>query len=98
MPVYVDALFQMESRNPQARLVGSRNGHHWCHMWADAEEELHAFAAQLGMRRSWAHVTSIVHYDLTPGKRALALSRGALETSVPAWRRSQACPPTAPAS
>jgi hypothetical protein len=98
MAAYVDALFRLESKNPQAFALGQKTGHRWCHLWADSEEELHTFAALLGMRRSWVHVTSLAHYDLTPNKRAQALRHGALESTVPTWRRAQACGPTASAS
>ncbi|MGW5703892.1 DUF4031 domain-containing protein [Amycolatopsis japonica] len=32
--------------------VGGRSGH-WSHLIADTEDELHAFAAQLGLPRRW---------------------------------------------
>ncbi|WP_122711357.1 DUF4031 domain-containing protein, partial [Pseudomonas viridiflava] len=28
-------------------------GREWCHLVADSLDELHAFAARLGLRRSW---------------------------------------------
>jgi hypothetical protein len=49
-----------------------------CHMIADSEEELHAFARKLGMSRSWFHDQSRwPHYDLTPSRRISALQKGA---------------------
>lgn len=48
----------------------------WCHMIGDTEEELHAMAARLGMRREWYQGD---HYDLRPDGRALALALGAQE-------------------
>jgi len=57
----------------------------WCHMVSDtSEEELHAFAAKLGLKRSWAQLrpkASAAHYDLTPLRRALAIKLGAVEVS-----------------
>lgn len=83
MAVYVDQLFFAESRDPQAYRVGQRNGHRWCHLWADSDDELHAFAARLGMKRAWFQDSpSLHHYDLTPEKRALAIRLGALEGHV----------------
>lgn len=54
----------------------------WCHMWADTEDELHSFAAILGLRRAWMHhsrglVGDFKHYDLRPSKRDRALQMGA---------------------
>lgn len=59
-----------------------------CHLMTDDGdlEALHAFAARLGLRRSWFQPLSTPHYDLTASKRALALELGA--TFVPA--RAQA--------
>ena len=53
-----------------------------CHLMADTQEELHAFAARLGLRRSWfAASHRWPHYDLTANKRQQALRLGALEVS-----------------
>jgi Protein of unknown function (DUF4031) len=55
-----------------------------CHLTTDGDlEELHAFAARIGMRRAWFqdHPTA-PHYDLTPLRRQLAVQLGAKE--VPA--------------
>lgn len=40
-------------------------------------EELHEFAALLGLRREWFQARSIPHYDLTGSAYVLALERGA---------------------
>lgn len=53
-----------------------------CHLIADTDEELHAIAARIGMRRAWhqappKHSTS--HYDLTASRRAAAIRVGAVE-------------------
>jgi hypothetical protein len=58
----------------------------WCHMLSDTGnlDELHAFAARLGLRRSWFQNKRFApHYDLRPSKRALAVSLGAREVT---WR------------
>jgi hypothetical protein len=51
--------------------------------------ELHAFAARIGLRRAWFQDRSTPHYDLSPGKRELALDAGAVfvEARVQARRR-----------
>jgi hypothetical protein len=93
MAVYVDPLFDTRgwSSNwpyPEAR-----------HLMADTEEELHAAAHQIGMRRAWfqagppAH--SVAHYDLTRRRRAKAVAFGAIEVSrgfTPARRDLQEGP------
>lgn len=56
----------------------------WCHMWADTDDELHALAAKIGMRRQWLQDQGkgkLRHYDLTPPKRAAAVKAGAIEAS-----------------
>jgi hypothetical protein len=63
-----------------------------CHLTIEPDEHdqfdlerLHAFAASIGMRRSWFQNKDPVapHYDLTPSRRTLALRMGAV--FVP-WR------------
>lgn len=49
-----------------------------CHLTADTLEELHAFAARLGMKREWFQPKSTPHYDLTASKRERALELGAV--------------------
>jgi hypothetical protein len=50
---------------------------HWCHMASDADfDELHAFAARLGIARR--HFQGD-HYDLPPHGRARAVELGAEE-------------------
>lgn len=72
MPVYVD------SARIRAKL--GRWPANWSHLVADTEEELHEFAAALGLRREWfqGH-TRIPHYDVTDEKRKEAIARGAVE-------------------
>ena len=77
MSVYVDKLFDTtwadRRKWPYARS---------CHLTADTPEELHAFAAKLGLRRAWYQERprfALCHYDLTASKRALAVKFGAIE-------------------
>lgn len=53
-----------------------------CHMIADTDDELHAMAALIGLKRSWHQAVpkhSISHYDLVGSKRTLAVAVGAIE-------------------
>ena len=53
---------------------------HWCHMVSDASfEELHAFAASLGIPRERFQRD---HYDLPPALRGRAIESGALEGTI----------------
>lgn len=50
-----------------------------CHIVSDTlVEELHDFAAQLGMKRSWFQDKRIPHYDISKGKRDTAIQLGAV--------------------
>lgn len=52
-------------------------------MSADSLDELHTFAGQIGMRRSWFQNHRLVpHYDLTATRRRLAVRMGATETTA----------------
>jgi hypothetical protein len=67
MAVYVD--------NERIRWRGKL----WCHLVADSLEELHAFAARIGLRRSWFQDrASYPHYDVTTDVRERALVAGAV--------------------
>lgn len=72
MTVYVD---NMQRRARVGRLTAV-----WSHLMADTSAELHAFAAQLGMRRAWVQHEGkpLEHYDLTEPKRQRALALGAV--------------------
>ena len=85
MTVYVDPLFTWAGLYrgkdaEQAKRVGGRNGHQWCHLFADKKdsEELHLLAQHIGLLREWFQRN---HYDLTPGKRKLAVRLGAVEVT-----------------
>ena len=59
-------------------------GLRWCHLLADDIDELHRFAASLGIQRSSYQgppKTSAPHYDLTAFERARAISLGAVMCS-----------------
>ena len=65
------------------------------HLQADTPEELHAFAAKLGLKRSWFQTRpkrpELDHYDLTRSKRDMALALGAVdEHGLGAARRNVA--------
>ncbi len=70
MAVYVDnAVFQWRGRR-------------WAHLLADDLDELHAFAARLGMpRRAFQDKASGAHYDVTVELREHALRLGAVAIS-----------------
>ena len=53
---------------------------HWCHLVSDTDfEELHAFAAAMGIPRRRFQGD---HYDLHPGLRERALELGAVEVGT----------------
>ncbi|KVP56193.1 hypothetical protein WJ91_17825 [Burkholderia ubonensis] len=59
-------------------------GRVWCHMVADTPDELHAFAARLGLKRSWFQIASVYpHYDVTISVRTRALQMGAVLADRP---------------
>lgn len=84
MAIYVDPL------------MSCRDKRYWkwdkaCHLFADNLEELHAFAAGLGLKREWFQDhPRLAHYDLTSSKRKLAVQQGAVELdtrqAVYKWR------------
>lgn len=55
-----------------------------CHMIADSDEELHAFAKSIGLKREWFqpprdNMYGFPHYDLTARRRSQAVRKGAVE-------------------
>jgi hypothetical protein len=57
------------------------HGLRWCHLLADDLDELHRFAASLGIRRTSYQgppKTAIPHYDLTGFERRMAIALGAV--------------------
>jgi hypothetical protein len=81
MSVYVDDAF-IQASVPNGSATHSSK---WCHLTADTPEELHAFAARLGLKRSYFQPGKPIggkpspfwHYDLTESKRARAIALGA---------------------
>lgn len=77
MTIYVDNMF--------IEATVGRITSKWCHLFSDLNDttELHAFAASIGLRRSWFQTKAGQewgdHYDVTLGKRAAAVRRGAEE-------------------
>jgi len=72
MTVYVD------------EAIWRRHGRAWCHMIADDIDELHRFAADLGIHRSSYQgppKTTKPHYDLTAWERRKAISLGAVAST-----------------
>lgn len=71
MTVYVD-----DVRHAFGRMV-------MCHMWADSLDELLAMADRIGVQRKWLQKppkASWVHFDISLGKKDLAIRAGAVLT------------------
>ncbi len=91
MTVYVD---NMRMRVPKR--IGTVRGGRWSHLIADTEEELHAFAARLGLQRSWfqdprdkhpewpadSYAANTWHYDVVDAKRRQAIELGAVAVGL----------------
>ena len=71
MSVYVD-----DMRAPYGRMV-------MCHMTADSSEELLTMARIIGVSERWIQKrgTWQEHFDISLGKRALAVKAGAVEVT-----------------
>ena len=86
MAVYVD-----DARIP-ARVGRIRA--RWSHLFADSQDELHAFAECIGLRRSWfqpgkpvgGKPSRLWHYDVTDAMRARAIATGAQPVGVREFR------------
>ena len=86
--VYVDTLRHHGQTNCPLIFRGRKS----CHMYADSLEELHAFAAKIGMKLRWFQKHRIVdHYDLNESRRKRAVFEGAIEQNrdqtIATWRR-----------
>lgn len=75
MAVYVDRIQTAVKVSTEA----ARYGKEWCHMIADAIEELHEMALAIGLKREYFQDKLLPHYDLTPSRRKLAIEKGAIE-------------------
>lgn len=73
MTVYVDDMHRYDAGRFRRMKMS--------HMIADTDEELHAMAARIGISRRWYQGD---HYDISLGKRALAVTAGAVEIT---WRQ-----------
>jgi len=71
--------------NVEDKATGRRYNSSWSHLTADTKDELHTFAARLGLQRRWFQdkPRGLWHYDVTAPKRALAVRLGAQPIS---WR------------
>jgi hypothetical protein len=87
--IYVDDIIDWPGDiAPQAKKFGKK----WCHLWCDPgeEEQLHAFAKKIGLRREYYQLHRIVnHYDLIPSKRELAIFQGARPMQMIEWFKSR---------
>lgn len=74
----------------------------WSHMTADTDEELHAMAIHIGLRREWFQPNerrpAANHYDVTDSMRARAIRAGAIPERWEdgATRRRRAATPIEP--
>lgn len=50
------------------------NNKTWCHLMADTDQELEAFAHRVGLPKSWKHGD---HYDLVSSQRLHVIRNGA---------------------
>jgi hypothetical protein len=81
MAVYVDPVTNHVGLDkPVTRRYGTR----WTHMIADSRAELDAMAVAIGLQTKYIQDYGkwSEHYDLTPSKRALAVSLGAIEITT----------------
>lgn len=77
MTVYVDRAHIPATVPNGGRSITST----WCHLTADSSEELLEFASRLGLKAEWLQRDGRPgeHFDVTAGKRRLAVSLGAVE-------------------
>lgn len=60
-----------------------KHGYAWFHLMADSIQELHGFAAGIGLpARAFHRGARHPHYDVTAGQRQRALRRGAVAISA----------------
>ncbi len=67
MTVYIDDMYRYA--------FGAFKGMRMSHMIADSDEELHAMAARIGMKREWFQGD---HYDVPLPNRELAIEAGGI--------------------
>jgi len=83
MVVYVD---EMRIWGPTGLACFAKGS---CHLTADSEDELTAFARRLGLKDEWFQDTRVPHYDLTPARRRSALEYGAVFVPARAQARKR---------
>jgi hypothetical protein len=91
MAIYVDEISLYNDASIKADARG--NGNRWSHLIGDTDEELHAFAALLGLKRSWFQAQrnpALNHYDVVPSVRARAIRMGAIALSGQEFREKLA--------
>ena len=76
MTVWVDTLINVRGGSPAWRWPTA------CHLFSDDLDELHRFAAQIGLKRSWFQGGDVPHYDLNARKRRRAVEAGAVPLMV----------------
>lgn len=74
MAVYVDDMYKY----PIGRLSRMKMSH----MIADTEEELLEMVDKIGVQRKWIQNTDPPHFDISKGKRELAIELGAIPLSM----------------
>lgn len=76
MMVYVDDMYKYA--------IGAFRGMRMSHMAADTTEELVRMAEKIGLNPSWIQHSGTwrEHFDVSEGKRALAIANGAAEKSM----------------
>jgi hypothetical protein len=86
MSVYVDHILSC---------VPNKNWrwNHSAHLFADTVDELHAFAARIGLKRIWFQDGDYFpHYDLTVNKHTEAVAKGAIllsrEKAIAKWHET----------
>lgn len=76
MTIYVDDLMPTGQNGKWKYRKG-------CHLFTDPGnlDGLHEFARSIGLNSSWLHDAIMPHFDITEGKRAAAISKGAIAVS-----------------
>ena len=96
MAVYVDEpIWTIKNRAHSAEPSAcGGDGRRWCHLTADTTQELHEFAARLGLLRQWFQSKPDRpwhdHYDLPDEIRVQAIACGAQALTTQEMGRRQA--------
>ena len=75
--VYVDELRQWPEE--AIATAARKHGQLWAHLFADTEDELHAMADAIGIKRKWYQGD---HYDICMEYRVYAVKLGAVEITL----------------